>query len=207
MTEKKKPEISKVSKAGKEVEVELEQYSSDAVIETLWKQYDFLLQSYRASVKGSSDAYQNALKETKKFLEEYQKMVEGFIKDQTKASKELAERFFTYQKNTIEQLGSKNLANDQLIEQLKEIQQLFEDTITTPWKSAAKWTERAGERLEANSKHSLAFIKENREAWQAINDNYLKVLKNNQLAFVRAYEKRTASFYAPFFSSVATKAE
>lgn len=202
MSEKKKPEIKK------NVEnEEPEKFLSETVIEALWNQYDFLITSVRTSINENSEAYEHAIKETKKFLKEYKKMMDGFRNEQSNINKELLERFSTYQKNKLEQFDSKNEKSEQLDEQLKEIRQQYEKIAEMPWEAWDKGTERVSERIESNVKHSLDFMKKNRETWETISDNYAKALKDSQQAWVKAGEKYIVSLYKPFFRPAVQKAE
>lgn len=202
MSEKKKPEIKK------NVEnEEPEKFLSETVIEALWNQYDFLITSVRTSINENSEAYEHAIKETKKFFKEYKKMMDGFRNEQSNINKELLERFSTYQKNKLEQFDSKNEKSEQLDEQLKEIRQQYEKIAEMPWEAWDKGTERVSERIESNVKHSLDFMKKNRETWETISDNYAKALKDSQQAWVKAGEKYIVSLYKPFFRPAVQKAE
>ncbi|NEU30935.1 hypothetical protein GN156_09110 [bacterium LRH843] len=158
-------------------------YMSETVIEALWNQYDFLLQSLRTSEVEGSDAYEHYLKEMKAFFKKYKETAEGLFHDQKKLSKDLAEHFAAYEQ-TFEFMRPTHLSNKST-EQLEDIQRVYENTALIPWNFTVNFAERIGERLEENSKESLVFIKENHQAWEKITTNYLEALKNNQLAFAK----------------------
>lgn len=163
-------------------------FVSDALVETIWDQYEAALTQSRKRREERDKAYMNAVKSTNQFNRQYRNMIKGFYQETRNTNVEI---FKGLSSNITEKLDKEQEPQ----EDSKEVQNQWSDTIKkleeitlTPIKQSFDMMDRYEKRVEENTESYIKNVQQSRNAWSSVTKEYVKLLRNQNKILSRRLE-------------------
>ncbi|MGZ4159632.1 MAG: hypothetical protein ACXVNF_02370, partial [Neobacillus sp.] len=155
-------------------------------VDTFWDQYEQSSARVRQVRESQEDAYMKALREVIKFNKQYRNSLANLYEQSKKANQEIftgiLNQFTTFQKEQMNEVVAMDSVqmneSEELKEQIKEVSNQLEKLALTPIKSVAHLIDQLEDNFEKNAESSIEYSRERRNAWQQVNDEYVKLARN-----------------------------
>lgn len=175
------------------IPMEEEQNAGSLFVMTFWDQYEKSRERAETMRENREDAYLNAVKEVIKFNKQYRKSIANLYEQSKNTNKELVSEFMHQLSSDKEQSAEevkKEAApapdhdREMMNKQLREVSGQLEKLALTPIKSISQLVEQLENTFEKNVESSIAFGRENRNAWLQVRKEYVKLARNTHLSLV-----------------------
>lgn len=168
-------------------EVQDEVVQSSTYVESLWNQYEQLLNGARNFHDRSEDVYLKTVKDVIKFNKEYRTSIANVYTGAKTSNrvivKGLSSRFA--------QMNVLNQNTDNLTNKVEEVSERLEQLAATPIKFTADLIDRVEDKVEETSETLVHYSREGRKGLQNVTNEYMKLVKQNHIMLVNFLEKST----------------
>lgn len=164
---------------------------TNQLVETLWNQYEQSLDTLRKFSESREDAYLNAVKEMIKFNQEFR----GSLANLYQTSKEANEQLV---KGISSNLGKKSEDKEglppELTEQFEELSDRLKHVVALPLIAGLELIGNMESKAEENSENYVNYVRERREEWQKVTDQYMKEARNSHQKLAKRVEESLKLF-------------
>ncbi|MEB1807006.1 MAG: hypothetical protein LPK26_06860 [Bacillaceae bacterium] len=159
---------------------------TDTLVETLWDQYEGALARYRTQTDERYDAYLNALKQTRKFNQDYRETLKGFYQEARNTNKEVYNGITS---NITERLQREPSEKSKEVQnQWRDVTSRLEEISVTPMKQMFEMINRVEDRIEQNTEQYINYRRNRRKAWASLTDEYIQYARTQNINAARRLE-------------------
>lgn len=168
-----------------DAEVQEEAVLSSTYVESLWNQYEQILDQARNFQDRSEEAYLKTVKDVINFNKEYRNSIVSFYTGARRTNREIVKGATSnFAKNNVLNQDTDNLSNI-----AEEVSVRLEQLAATPFKSTVDLINRLEDRVEETSETIVHYSREGRKGLQKVTNEYVKLAKYNQHMLVNFLEK------------------
>jgi DNA-binding ferritin-like protein len=168
-------------------EVQEEVVLSNTYVESLWNQYEQILDQARKFHDSSEDAYLKTVKDVIKFNKEYRKSIANIYTGTRKINREIVKGLSSnFAKNDL-----LNQESAQLTNQVEEVSERLEKLTVTPLKLTVDLIERLEKNVEESCEAYIHYSREGRRGLQKVSNEYVEIAKNNHKMLVNLFKEST----------------
>lgn len=160
-------------------------------VNTFWDLFEQSSARTRQVRESQEDAYIKALREVIKFNKQYRKSIANLYEQSKKTNNDIVTGLmnqFTSSKEVMNEVVSLDSAqtfeSEELKNQLKEVTNQLENLALTPIKSVVHLIDQFEDNIEKNAESGIEYSRERRDAWQQVEDEYVKLARNTHYDMV-----------------------
>ncbi|MGX6443602.1 hypothetical protein ACWM35_10350 [Neobacillus sp. K501] len=168
-------------------EVQEEAVQSSTYVESLWNQYEQLLNGARNFHNRSEDVYLKTVKDVIKFNRQYRNSIADFYIGARTSNREII-------KGVSSRFAEMNVLNpntENLTNKADEVSARLEQLASTPIKFTVDLIERVEDKVQESSETLVHYSREGRKGLQKVTNEYVKLVKHNQNMLLNFVEKST----------------
>lgn len=162
-------------------EVQEEVVLSNTYVESLWNQYEQILDRTRKFHDSSEEAYLKTVKDVIKFNKEYRKSIANLYSVPRKINREIVKG--------ISSNFAKNDVLNQLTKQVEEVSERLEKLAVTPIKLTADLIKRFEKNVGEGCETYIHYSREGRRGLQKVTNEYVKLAKSNHKMLVNTIKE------------------
>jgi uncharacterized protein YoxC len=186
--EEKAPELETKTQASEaeaktqmKAEVQEEVVVSNSYVETLWGQYEQMLDQARKLRESGEEAYLKSVKDVIKLNKDFRKSIFDLYTESRKSNREIV--------NGLPGNFEKNDGLNQYTQQVEDISDRVENLAITPIKFTVNLIESIEKNVEESSEAYVHYSRESQRVWGKVTNEYMKIAKNNHKMLVNQLEE------------------
>ncbi|NRD78628.1 hypothetical protein HPT25_14805 [Bacillus sp. BRMEA1] len=160
-------------------------FGAERFIDAFWNQYERSLNSAREVRERREEAYLKTVKEVVKFNQEFRSSLVKLYQTSKKTNDEVVKGVSS---NLLKKAEERQVVSHELTDQLEEVSNRAEKLAATPIKAGIKLVERFETNLVEGSENYVYYVRERRNGWQQVTNEYLQAARTNQKKFIHRLE-------------------
>ena len=156
--------------------VEQENEQTNQLVDTLWNQYEQSLEQLRKFRESREEAYLNAVKEVVKFNQDFRFSLANLFQTIKSTNNELVKGVSG---KLVKGAEDKKVLRPELKDQINEVSEKLEQLVTAPLATGLDLIGRFEINLIENSEKYVKNVRERRNDWQQLTDEYVKTARQS----------------------------